>query len=325
MEEWGKIRGLHHTSSISAEIEANAAFYTGVLGMRFVYKSINQDDVSMYHLAYGDEAAKSGSVVTFFDIPMAAPNRAGRDEVANISLRVRSREALEWWAKRFDKRGVSHGEIEARYDGREKLDFEDPEGHGMSLVDDGGAGMEAGDPWTGADVPEEFAIRGIESVRLVVKSVEPTQVALVDVMGFRRSAEYEVEGHRVVVFTSGVGGPGTEVHVEERPELPRARQGAGSVHHIAFRVKDDAEIREWSRRVSGAGLPNSGVVDRHYFRSVYFREPNGILFEIATDEPGWAADGKEHLGEDLVLPPFLEDRREEIEANLKPISVESVS
>ncbi|MGH3087104.1 MAG: ring-cleaving dioxygenase [Rubrobacteraceae bacterium] len=316
-----RIGGLHHTSSVSARIEENAAFYTDVLGMRFVYKSINQDDVSMYHLAYGDEGAKSGTIVTFFDIPNAAPNRAGRDEVSNISLRVSSRAALDWWKGRFDEKGVERGEIEARYDGREKLDFEDPEGHRMSLVADGGEGMEAGDPWDGADAPEEFAVRGLESVRLTVKSVEPTEVVLVDLLGFRKSAEYESDSVRVVVFESGVGGPGTEAHVEERAELSRARPGAGGVHHVAFRVKNDAEIQEWSRRVAAVGIPSSGVVDRHYFRSLYFREPNGVLFEIATDEPGIGSIGDEKLGRELVLPPFLEGRREEIEAKLKPVSV----
>lgn len=319
------IGGLHHTSSVSARIEENAAFYTGVLGMRFVYKSINQDDVSMYHLAYGDEGAKSGTIVTFFDIPNAAPNRAGRDEVSNISLRVPDRDSLEWWMERLDEKGVERGEIKTRYDGREKLDFKDPEGHRMSLVADGGEGMEAGVAWTASDVPEEFAVRGLESVRLAVKSVEPTKVVLVDLLGFRKSAGYESDGVRVVVFESGVGGPGTQVHVEERPDLDRARPGAGGVHHVAFRVKDDAEIEEWSRKVAAVGIPSSGVVDRHYFRSLYFREPNGVLFEIATDEPGIGSIGDEKLGRELVLPPFLEDRREEIEANLKPLSVSTTS
>jgi glyoxalase family protein len=308
---------------VSARISENAVFYTDVLGMRFVYKSINQDDVSMYHLAYGDEGAEPGSILTFFDIPNAAPNRPGRDEVSNISLRVPDRAALEWWADRFEEKGVEHGGVEVRYDARAKLDFADPEGHRMSLVAEGsaGEGMEVGDAWTGSGVPEEYAVRGLESVRLAVKSVAPTAVVLEDILGFRRSAEYDEDGVRIVVFESGVGGPGTEAHVEERPDLGRARPGAGGVHHVAFRVKDDAEIEEWSRKVSGAGIPSSGVVDRHYFRSLYFREPNGILFEIATDEPGIASAGDENLGVELVLPPFLEDRREEIEANLAPISV----
>lgn len=321
------IGGLHHTSSVSARISENAAFYTGVLGMRFVYKSVNQDDVSMYHLAYGDEGAKSGTIVTFFDIPNAAPNRAGRDEVSNISLRVPGWESLEWWTGRFDENGVERDEIRTRYDGRSYLGFVDPEGHRMSLVAEGsaGEGMEAGDAWTGSDVPEEYAVRGLESVRLAVKSVEPTAVVLEGLLGFRRSAEYDNGGFRVVVYESGAGGPGTEVHVEERPELPRARHGAGGVHHVAFRVKDDAEIEEWSRRVAAVGIPSSGVVDRHYFRSLYFREPNGVLFELATDDPGIGSVGDEAMGRELVLPPFLEDRREEIEADLKPISVSSVS
>lgn len=319
-----EVGGLHHTSSVSAGISENAVFYTGVLGMRFVYKSINQDDVSMYHLAYGDSGAKSGTIVTFFDIPNAARNRPGRDEVANISLRVPSRESLEWWEGRLGGNGVERGEIQARYDGRPRLDFMDPEGHRVSLVADGGEGMEAGDAWTGSDVPEEYAVRGLESVRLAVKSAPPTAVVLEKLLGFRKKAEYDDGGTRIVVFESGVGGPGTEVHLEERPELSRARHGAGGVHHIAFRVKDDAEIEEWSRKVASVGMASSGVVDRHYFRSLYFREPNGVLFELATDEPGIGSVGDERMGSELVLPPFLEGRRAEIEANLKPIVVESV-
>lgn len=316
-----EVRGFHHTSSVSAHIEENAGFYTRVLGMRFVYRSINQDDVSMYHLAYGDAAAKSGAVVTFFDIPNAAPNRAGRGEVSNIALRVPDRDALDWWAGRFDDLGVKHGGVGGRYDGRGRLGFEDNEGHRMSLVADNGEGMEAGEPWTGEGVPEEYAVRGIESSTLVVGNAGPTKVVLEDVLGFRQVADYEADGSKVFVFESGVGGPGTEVHVEERPEFGRAHPGAGSVHHIAFRVKDEEEIEQWASRVSGVGLPNSGVVDRDFFKSVYFREPNGVLFEIATDEPGWAKDGVDTLGEKLVLPRFLEGRRDEIEANLKPISV----
>lgn len=319
---------MHHTSSISAGIGENVRFYTGVLGMRFVYRSVNQDDVSMYHLAYGNEGATLGSVATFFDIPGAAPNRAGRDEVANISFRVRGEDTLGWWAARFDELGVEHGEVGVRYDGRPKLDFQDGEGHRMSLVDDGGEGMETAGAWDGSEVPTRHGIVGLESTRLVVKGVAATAVALEDLLGLRRVAEYEsgeASGSRIVVFESGGGGPGTEVHVEERPELERSRQGAGGVHHIAFRAKDEAEIERWADRVSGAGLPNSGVVDRHYFKSVYFREPNGVLFEIATDEPGWAMDGEDTLGRELVLPPFLEDRRAEIEANLKPIPVPDFS
>ncbi len=314
-----EVRGFHHTSSVSAEIGENVRFYTRVLGMRFVYRSVNQDDVSMYHLAYGDGAAKSGAVVTFFDIPNAAPNRAGRGEVANIALRVPDREALGWWVGRFGELGVSSGEVEDRYDGRAKLDFRDSEGHRMSLVADGGEGMEPGEPWTGEGVPEEYAVRGIESSVMVVGNVGASEVVLVDVLGFRRSEEYRADGNRIVVFESGVGGPGTEVHVAERPELQRARPGAGGVHHIAFRVKDEEEITRWAERVSKVGLPNSGVVDRDFFKSVYFREPGGVLFEIATDEPGWAKDGLETLGERLVLPHFMEANRKEIEANLKPI------
>lgn len=316
-----EIGGLHHTSSVSARISENAVFYTGVLGMRFVYKSVNQDDVSMYHLAYGDEGAKSGTIVTFFDIPNAAPNRPGRDEVSNISLRVPGREALEWWTRRLDGNGVERDETRTRYDGRACLDFVDPEGHRMSLVADDGEGMEAGEPWTGSDVPEEHAVRGLESVRLAVKSIAPTAAVLEKLLGFRRSGGYDDGDVRVVVYESGGGGPGTEVHVEERPELSRARHGAGGVHHVAFRVKDDAEIEEWSRRVAAVGMASSGVVDRHYFRSLYFREPNGVLFELATDEPGIGSVGDENMGRELVLPSFLEDRREEIEANLEPISV----
>jgi glyoxalase family protein len=202
------------------------------------------------------------------------------------------------------------------------LDFEDPEGQRLSLVDDGGAGDE---PSRGLEspVPAEYQIRGLGPIVMSVPSIARTEPVLTRVMEMRPVREYAMPGSaeaNVHVFEMGGGGPHAELHVAVQPQLPPARQGAGGVHHVAFRTPNEEEYHGWAERLSGMGIPNSGAIDRYYFRSLYFREPNGILFEIATDGPGFAVDeDAATLGEKVVLPPFLEPQRERIVANLKPI------
>ena len=192
----------------------------------------------------------------------------------------------------------------------------------MELVHDEAEGVPGGTPWEKSSVPKEAFIRGLDSVELTVKSLSPTSVVLTDVMGFRKAEEYEVDGYKVATFEVGPGGPGARVRLVERPDLPVHRfVGAGGVHHVAFRTPDDEEHAAWRERIAQAGLGVTPQIDRYYFRSIYFREPGGVLFEIATEGPGFATDeDAEHLGEKLSLPPFLEERREEIEARLEPIS-----
>jgi glyoxalase family protein len=249
-----------------------------------------------------------------------APNHAGAGEVSATALRVPGREALEWWTKRFDESGVEHRGIAER-DGRAFVSFTDFEGQRLGLMDEGvDAGVPGGKPWEESPVPQEVGIRGLGSVDLTVQELGPTAWVLTEVLGFRQTDEHVEGGARVATFEVGPGGPGAEVRVFEKPDAPWARLGRGGVHHVAFRTPDDEEHAAWRERIARARLGVTPRIDRYYFRSIYFREPGGVLFEIATDGPGFATDeDAEHLGEKLSLPPFLEERREEIEAQLEPI------
>jgi glyoxalase family protein len=318
-----QLGGLHHVTAVTTEAPENVAFYTEVLGLRLVKKTVNQDDVSAYHLFYGDEIGRPGTEVTFFDWPhlRIAPNHAGAGEISATELRVTDRDALEFWSERLAESGVTHGDIEER-DGRSVIAFTDPEGQRLRLVDDGAAddGVSGGVPWEGSPVPQEAGIRGLGAVELTVGELEPTAWVLTEVLGFRKAGEHVRGDQRLVVFEVGPGGPGAEVRVVEKPGAPRAHLGRGGVHHVAFRTPDGDEQRAWRERIGDAGLGVTPQIDRYYFRSIYFREPGGVLFEIATDGPGFTADeDAAHLGEKLSLPPFLEGRREEIEARLEPI------
>lgn len=307
------IAGLHHLTAVTGNAPGNVHFYTRTLGLRLVKKTVNQDDVSAYHLFYGDELGRPGTEVTFFDWPHAGRNRAGTGEVARVALRVPSLEALDWWEERLSEAGVEHGGIE-QSDGRSSLEFTDPEGQRLELVDDGGPA--GGTPWEGSPVPSDMAIRGLHSVILTVRDPRPTDFVLTQVLGFRQAGQ--VSG--AALYETGEGGAGAQVLLEVAPDLPPARTGIGGVHHVAFRAQDDEQHRQWQERISASGLGVTPVIDRFYFRSIYFREPGGVLFEIATDGPGFATDeDAAHLGERLSLPPFLEPRRAEIEAGLEPL------
>ncbi len=312
--------GLHHVTAVTADAPRNLAFYTNVLGMRLVKKTVNQDDVSAYHLFYGDEKGNAGTEVTFFDWAAMAPNVPGAGGINEIGLRVPNRASLAWWVDRFDTLGVPHRGIE-EIAGHQTLRFTDPEGQRLALVAGGSDGAFA--PWRRGPVPAEHQIRGLAHIGLTVSRLGPTAHTLTDVLNFRQAGVFPAPDNpavRMVVFESGAGGPGTEVRVEERPDLRPARLGSGGVHHVAFRAPNDTEHVAWRDRVRAAGLGITDVIDRFYFKSLYFREPGHILFEIATDGPGFATDeDPEHLGEALALPPFLEPNRAAIEAGLKPL------
>jgi glyoxalase family protein len=315
-----ELGGLHHVTAVTTEASENVAFYTEVLGLRLVKKTVNQDDVSAYHLFYGDELGRPGTEVTFFDWPhlRIAPNHAGAGEISATELRVPGREALEFWSERLTEHGVTHGGIDER-NGRPLLSFTDPEGQRLRLVDDRGSRVEGGVPWEGSPVPQEAGIRGLGAVELTVHELGPTAWVLTEVLGFRKVGEQH--GGRVAVFEVGPGGSGAEVRVVEDPGAPPARLGRGGVHHVAFRTPDDEEHAAWRERIRASGLGVTPQIDRYYFCSIYFREPGGVLFEIATDGPGFATDeDAAHLGERLSLPPFLEPHREQIEAGLEPIA-----
>jgi glyoxalase family protein len=311
-----QLGGIHHLTAISAKPRENLAFYTGLLGMRLVKKTVNQDDVSAYHLFYADGKANPGTDLTFFDFP-SAPERRGTNSISRTGLRVAGEKSLGYWRDRLKKAGGVTREV-VEVDGRLTLPFEDNEGQRLVLIDDGGKGEAS--PWERSSVPPEHQIRGLGPIVLTVHELSRTAHVLTDVMNMRRVRDYAAHGAEIHVFEMGEGGPAAELHVIEDKNVPVARQGAGGVHHVAFRTPDEEQYHAWTRHLRDLGVPNSGEIDRFYFRSLYFREPNGILFEIATDGPGFATDEPmETLGEKLALPPFLEPRRAAIEAGLKPI------
>ena len=316
-----QLGGIHHLTAISAKPRENLAFYTGLLGMRLVKKTVNQDDVSAYHLFYADGKANPGTDLTFFDFP-AAPEQRGTNSISRTGLRVAGEASLGYWRDRLKKAGgVTRDVVEV--DGRLTLPFEDREGQRLVLVDDGGVGPAS--PWERSPVPAEHQIRGLGPIVLTVQELSRTAFVLTEVMNMRRVRDYAAHGAQIHVFEMGEArgerSPAAELHVIEDKDVPVARQGAGGVHHVAFRTPDEVQYHAWTQRLNELRVPNSGEIDRFYFRSLYFREPNGILFEIATDGPGFATDEPmETLGEKLALPPFLEPRRAAIEAGLKPIA-----
>ena len=314
-----ELGGLHHLTAITARAADNRKFYTEVLGMRLVKKTVNQDDTSAYHLFYGDGAATAGSDITFFDWPAPREQR-GTHCVVRTGLRVSGKGTLGYWRDRLKAAGVLVEDIALR-NNRETLAFEDAEGQRLLLVDDGGAGE--AHPWDRASVPAERQIRGLGPMTLSVPRLPRTAKVLTEAMNMRAEGAYDDPanpGRKVSVFAMGPGGPAAELHVIEEPDAPMASQGAGAVHHVAFRTPDRAGLTAWTERLNTLGLRNSGEVERYYFRSLYFREPGGVLFEIATDGPGFTADEPlATLGEKLSLPPFLEPKRATIEARLKPV------
>ena len=312
------LTGIHHLTAITATAAENKRFYTETLGLRLVKKTVNQDDTSAYHLFYADGRASPGTDVTFFDWP-AARERRGTNAITRTGLRVGSAESLGWWRDRLKGAGLTHGDV-AEVDGRASLEFEDPEGQRFRLVDDGGVGE--AHPWAHSPVPVAHQIRGLGPITISVRNLAPTRELLTKVVNMRQERTFaspDGEGD-VHVFAMGDGGPAAELHVAVQPGLPIARQGAGGVHHVAFRTPDLDGMHAWTSRLAEFGVQSSGEVERYYFRSLYFREPGGNLFEIATDGPGFAVDEPmDTLGERLALPPFLEGKRAEIEAGLKPL------
>ena len=316
-----QLHGLHHVTAVTGQIRENLNFYTKVLGLRLVKKSVNQDDTSAYHLFYADKVGSPGTDMTFFDWPQTGPDHRGTDSIVNTQFRVNGQAALEYWLKRLDEHGVKHQPIET-FAGRSILRFEDPEGQRLTLVDDGGAETNA-QLWDGAGVPSEFAIRGFYGVQLSMPNLGQVDRILTEILGFTeisRQPSLDNPKEEVLIFAMDGGGPGKEVQLIVQPGTQRAFLGSGGVHHVAFRVKDAAEQDAWMDTLNRWGLRNSGEVDRYYFKSLYFRISGGILFELATDGPGFATDENvETLGERLALPPFLEPQRAQIEANLKPL------
>lgn len=314
-----QLAGFHHVTAITADTAENHRFYTTVLGLRLVKKTVNQDDVSAYHLYYADGAGTPGTDLTFFVWPLG-PERRGGQSITRTGWRVRSEGSLAWWHDRFRTLKVRQSTV-IEQDGRATLDFEDNEGLRLALVVDGKAGE--GHPWVRSPVPVEHQLRGLGPITITVARFEPVAELLTKVLGMQRVRGYLAGdgGENIEVFAMGASGPEGELHVALDPHLDPAHNGAGGVHHLAFRAPGSTEFAAWLQRLAEHGIPSSGAVDRYFFRSLYFREPNGILFEIATDEPGFTVDEPlETMGERLALPPFLEERRAEITAKLKPLT-----
>lgn len=311
--EQRSVHGIHHVTCISGDPQENLDFYVGVLGMRLVKKSVNQDAVETYHFFYADGAGTPGSDLTFFPWPQLAPARMGVGQTVEIPLAI-PKGSLSYWQERLNQHGVSCGEQERRF-GEDTLTFEDPHGLRLALVETNERREFVS--WSGSTVPAEHQIRGIHAVRLLVADLTPTVSVLQQCLGF---APVGVENgwHRYAVDE---GESGQLVEVKAAPEAAPGRTGTGGTHHVAWRVRDSAEEMALRAIVQKAGLYPSPQIDRFWFESVYFREPGGVLYELATDGPGFAVDeDPAHLGEKLILPPWLEARRAEIEAVLPPVN-----
>ena len=306
-----QLNGLHHLTAVTADAPGNHNFYTKTLGLRMVKKTVNHDDTSAYHLFYADGLGSPGTDITFFDWPVGREKR-GTHSIVRTGLRIKGEAAFKWWADHFKSRGVPADKVVER-DGRLTLDFEDFEGQRLTLVDDEGKGETH--PWKESPIAVENQIRGLGPITLSVPDLRPTEVILTTVINMTKAREYG----NTSVFKMNGSGPVFELHVRVDKGLPPAQQGAGSVHHVAFNIPS-ADYTAWAERLKELRIPNSGPVDRFWFKSLYFREPNGVLFELATDGPGFATDESlENLGKTLSLPPFLEGRRAQIEAGLKPL------
>jgi glyoxalase family protein len=309
-----RIPGIHHVTAIAGDAQRNYEFYTDVLGLRLVKRSINQDDPSTYHLFYADGRGSPGTSMTFFPFDGVTEGQVGAGQVGVTAFRV-PEGSLDYWADRLDDHGVAREEPTERI-GERVLPFEDPDGLPLELVEGDGAA----DPWT-EDVPEEYAIRGFHGVALLVRDLGPTG-ELLEAMGYERTHEDE---ERVRFVSSGDLG----AVVDLIPTQQTGRQGYGTVHHVAFRTPTDEDQRAWREAFVDMGFEPTPVIDREWFHSVYFRggtrEANtgGVLFELATHEPGYTVDEPlSELGSSLVLPPKFEDRREAIEANLPPLETD---
>ncbi len=297
-----RLEGIHHITLITGDAPGNVDFYTRVLGLRLVKKTVNQDDPTVYHLFYADEAASAGADITFFEYPGARRGRAGAGMVHTIVYRVASEDALDFWAERLADEGIATERAEAR------LRFADPEGVRLELavVETDDEPLVAEHP----EVPSELALQGFDGVRAYSAEPERSRALLEETLGFepRGDGSWEARGER----------RGGWIGYDAPPE-ERGIGGAGTVHHVAWATTIE-EQEAWQRRVEEAGYQPTPVIERFYFKSVYFREPSGVLFELATLGPGFATDeDPEHLGERLSLPPAFEHLREQIEPKLTPL------
>jgi glyoxalase family protein len=306
------VLGLHHVTAISSDPQQTLDFYTQVLGLRLIKLTVNFDDPSTYHLYFGDEIGRPGTILTFFPWPSQPPGRKGSGQLTVTSFSVPG-ESLGFWKERLVSNEITVKNAGERF-GETVLSLADRDGQGLELISSGSSDKRKG--WTKGPIPAHYAIRGFHSVTLSEQVLETTESVLVDTLGFKMVGE---EKNR---FRYQVGGasPGAIVDVVSEPRLPRGFVSVGTVHHVAFRVKDDEAQKSLRQEIVNADLNVTPVIDRLYFHSIYFREPGGVLFEAATDPPGFTVDEPvEHLGSGLKLPPRLEPSRAEIEKRLPPV------
>ncbi|MGX1263101.1 glyoxalase family protein [Rossellomorea marisflavi] len=310
------LKGIHHVTAITSSAEKNYEFFTYILGMRLVKKTVNQDDIQTYHLFFADDKGSAGTDMTFFDFPNIPRGIHGTNEIAKTSFRVPSDEALDYWVKRFDRLKIDHSGITTRF-GKKTLSFTDfDDQHYQLISDEKNEGVPAGTPWQDGPVPLEYAITGLGPIFIRIQDFDYFKKLMEMVLQFKEIG-HEGSFH---LFEVGEGGNGAQVVVEHNTVLPSAQQGFGTVHHVAFRVEDRAVLDEWTKRMEEFGFRTSGYVNRHFFESLYAPVAPQILFEFATDGPGFMGDEPyETLGEKLSLPPFLEPKREQIEALVRPI------
>lgn len=312
------IFGLHHITAMSGFAQKNIDFYVGVLGLRMVKKTVNFDAPDVYHFYYGDTVGTPGTIFTFFPFGEGLPGRSGAGQATVTSFSI-PQTSVDFWTQRLHEHGISYSGPEERSGQRQVLTFRDPDGITLELVAHEGAEQRLG--WQDGPVPADHAIRGFYSVTIKVKNQELTSALLTQVMGFRlleqKGARYRYE--------VGEGGPGAIIDVISQEDARNGSQSIGTIHHVAWRVANEEALRRWQRILSDAGLHVTEVKDRSYFKSIYFREPGGVLFELATDEPGFAMDESvEELGTSLKLPEWLEDNRSTLESQLPPVQLPAV-
>lgn len=311
-----ELKGIHHVTAITSSAEKNYEFFTYVLGMRLVKKTVNQDDIQSYHLFFADDKGSAGTDMTFFDFPGIPKGVHGTNEISKTSFRVPSDAALDYWVKRFDRLEVKHTGIKEQFN-KKTLSFVDFDDQQYQLIsDEHNKGVAAGTPWQKGPVPLQYAITGLGPIYVRIANFDHFKEILEKVLLFK---EIDKSGS-FHLFEGGEGGNGAQVVVEHNEVLPQARQGFGTVHHTAFRVEDRSVLEEWITRMESFGFQTSGYVNRHFFESLYVRVAPQILFEFATDGPGFMGDEPyETLGEKLSLPPFLEPNRQQIEQLVRPI------
>ncbi|AIY06769.1 glyoxalase/bleomycin resistance protein/dioxygenase [Planococcus sp. PAMC 21323] len=311
-----ELKGIHHVTAITSSAEKNYEFFTYVLGMRLVKKTVNQDDIQTYHLFFADDKGSAGTDMTFFDFPNIPKGTHGTNEIYKTAFRVPTDAALDYWIKRFDKYEVAHKGIQEVF-GKKTISFVDFDDQQYMLIsDETNKGVASGTPWQNGPVPLEFAITGLGPVHIRIADFDAFKEVLEKAMLMRQIAK---EGS-FYLFEIGEGGNGAQVIVEHNKLLPQGRQGFGTVHHAAFRVADRNVLEEWINHMQHQGFHTSGYVDRFFFESLYARVAPGVLFEWATDGPGFMGDEPyETVGEKLSLPPFLEAKRDQIEKLVRPI------